>query len=57
VPAWLYARDRFFRKRVHAHAAVEHELRSSTREFCALCKELAVLFVELALQHGGQLTT
>lgn len=54
VPAWIDPRDRFFRKRVHAHRAVEHALRSS-REFRALLKQQAVLLVELELQYGGQL--
>jgi hypothetical protein len=49
VPAWLEARDRFLRKRVHANSAVEHALRSN-REFCALREQQAVLFVELELQ-------
>jgi hypothetical protein len=48
VSARLDARNRFFWKRVQAHAAVEQALRSSG-ELCALRSQQAIFFVELEL--------
>ncbi len=53
VSAGIDACDRFFWKRVHAHSAVKHVLRSSS-EFCALRSKHSIFFVELELQHGSK---